>query len=109
MMKTESFWDELSGFFQPGTLNPEPLNLGQHHMKIRIHLYTILKKYGEGKIDENNTMRLPQPLSLQGLAAYLNIPEKPGKNYLVNNTPRPKEYILKDGDVVKIFGFICGG
>jgi len=78
-------------------------------MKIKVHLYTILKKYGKGKIDENNTIRLPEPLSLQELAAYLNIPQKSGKNFLVNDTPCPKEYILKDGDVVKIFGFICGG
>ena len=78
-------------------------------MKIRVHLYTILKKYGAGKIDENNTIHLPEPLSLHGLTAYLNIPDKPGKTFLVNNTPRPKEYIVKDGDVVKIFGFICGG
>ena len=78
-------------------------------MKIRVHLYTILKKYGEGKIDEDNTLCLPEPLSLQGLAAYLNIPKKPGKTFLINSSPRPKEYILQDGDVVKIFGFICGG
>ena len=78
-------------------------------MKIRVHLYTILKKYGEGKIDEDNTLCLPEPLSLCGLAAYLNIPQKPGKTFLVNSSPRPKEYVLQDGDVVKIFGFICGG
>jgi sulfur carrier protein ThiS len=78
-------------------------------MKITVHLYTILKKYGEGKIDEDNTLCLPEPLSLQELAAYLNIPQKPGKTFLVNSSPRPKEYILQDGDVVKIFGYICGG
>jgi sulfur carrier protein ThiS len=78
-------------------------------MKIRVHLYTVLKKYGEGKIDENNTLCLPEPLSLCGLTAYLNIPQKPGKTFLVNSSPRPKEYVLQDGDVVKIFGFICGG
>jgi hypothetical protein len=78
-------------------------------MKIKVHLYTILKKYGKDKIDEDNTLSLPKPLSLQGLAAYLNIPRKPGKTFLVNNCPRPKEYILQDGDVVKIFGYICGG
>jgi sulfur carrier protein ThiS len=78
-------------------------------MKIRVHLYTILNKYGEGKIDENNTIDLPEPLSLHELAAYLNIPQKPGKTFLVNDTPCPREYKVKDGDVVKIFGFICGG
>ena len=26
-MKTRSLWYELTGFFQPGTLNSEPLNL----------------------------------------------------------------------------------
>ena len=78
-------------------------------MKIKVHLYTILKKYGEGKIEEDNTLCLPEPLSLSGLTAHFNIPKKPGKTFLVNNSPRPKEYILQDGDVVKIFGFICGG
>jgi len=78
-------------------------------MKIKVHLYTVLKKYGDGKIDEDNTLSLPEPLSLQGLAAYLKIPKKPGKTFLVNCSPRSKEYILQDGDVVKIFGFICGG
>jgi hypothetical protein len=78
-------------------------------MKIRLHLYTILKKYGEGKIDENNTIHLPEFISLNELAVYLNIPEKPGKTFLVNNNPRSQEYRLKDGDVVKIFGFIGGG
>ena len=78
-------------------------------MKIEVHLYTILKKYGEGKIEEDSTLGLPEPMSLSGLTAHLNIPKKPGKTFLVNNNPRPKEYILQDGDVVKIFGFICGG
>ena len=78
-------------------------------MKIKVHLYTILKKYGKGRIDQDNTLCLPDPISLHGLAAYLNIPEKPGKTFLVNDFPCPKEYLLKEGDDVKIFGFICGG
>jgi sulfur carrier protein ThiS len=78
-------------------------------MKIRVHLYTILKKYGEGKIEEDNTLCLPEPTSLSGLMAHLNIPKKPGKTFLVNNRPRSEEYILQDGDIVKIFGYICGG
>ncbi len=78
-------------------------------MKIRVHLYTILNKYGKGRIDENNNMVLPGPVPLGELANHLNIPEKLGKTFLVNDIPRPKEYVLKDGNTVKIFGFICGG
>ena len=48
-------------------------------MKIRVNLYTILKKYGKGKLDENNYMILPEQKTLQELAAYLGIPEKQGK------------------------------
>jgi sulfur carrier protein ThiS len=78
-------------------------------MKIRVKLYTILKKYGEGKIDENNSLNLPEHETLQGLAAYLGIPEKQGRVYLVNGSPRPKEYKLGEEDQVKILGFIGGG
>ena len=78
-------------------------------MKIRVHLYTIFKKYGKGKIDENNYMRLPEHETLHGLTAYLGIPERQGKVFLVNGSPRPKEYQLSEEDDVKIFGFICGG
>jgi hypothetical protein len=78
-------------------------------MKIRVYLYTILKKYGKGKIDQDNMLYFSHPMSLQGLASFLNLPEKPGKTFLVNDRPRPGDYQLKDGDSVKIFGFIGGG
>jgi sulfur carrier protein ThiS len=78
-------------------------------MKIRVKLYTILKKYGEGKIDQNDYMSLPEHKTLHGLAAYLGIPERPGKVFLVNGSPRPKEYKLSEEDEVKILGFIGGG
>ena len=78
-------------------------------MKIKIHLYTILKKYGNGRIDKDNTLCFPDHLSLNELTAYLKLPEKSEKTFLVNSTPRSKEYVLKDGDDVKIFAFIGGG
>lgn len=78
-------------------------------MKIRVKLYTILKKYGEGKLDKNNYLNLPKQETLHGLAAYLGIPEKQGKVFLVNGSPRPKEYKLSEEDEVKILGFIGGG
>jgi sulfur carrier protein ThiS len=78
-------------------------------MKIRVKLYTILKKYGEGKIDQNDYMSLPEHKTLHGLAAYLGIPERQGKVFLVNGSPRSKEYKLSEGDEVKILGFIGGG
>ena len=78
-------------------------------MKIRLKLYTILKKYGEGKIGENDYMSLPEHETLHGLAAYLGIPERQGKVFLVNGSPCQKEYKLSEGDEVKILGFIGGG
>ena len=78
-------------------------------MKIRVKLYTILKKYGEGKIDENHYLNLAEHETLLGLAAYLGIPEKQGKVFLVNGSPRLQEYRLREEDEVKIYGFIGGG
>jgi sulfur carrier protein ThiS len=43
------------------------------------------------------------------LAAYLGIPERQGKVFLVNGSPQPKEYKLNEEDEVKILGFIGGG
>jgi hypothetical protein len=34
IMEIESLWFELSAVFQPGTLNPEPLNLGLYKLFI---------------------------------------------------------------------------
>jgi len=81
----------------------------ERNMKVQVKLYTILKKYGKGKISEGNTIRLPEHETLQGLAAHLGIPEKRGKVFLVNGAPRRKEYRLREGDEVKILGFIGGG
>ena len=78
-------------------------------MKIKVYLYTILKKYSKGKIDADNTVHLPEPLSLKELSAYFKFPKKPSQTFLVNNAPRSQGYMVKDGDVVKIWGFICGG
>ena len=54
-------------------------------------------------------MNLPEHETLLGLAAHLGIPEKQGKVFLVNGSPRPKEYRLSEEDEVKILGFIGGG
>jgi hypothetical protein len=78
-------------------------------MRIKIQLYTILKKYGEGKINADGTLNLSGHLTLNGLTAFLNLPKKPGKTFLVNNSPRSGSYLLEEGDIVKIYGFICGG
>ena len=78
-------------------------------MKVTVKLYTILKKYGKGKIDKDNYVRLPVFETIQGLIRYLGIPEKLGKVYLVNDIPRNGEYTLSDGDEVKILAFIGGG
>jgi len=78
-------------------------------MEIKIKLYTILKKYSNGKTIKNDTVILQKDTTLQELSRSLNIPEKIGKIFLVNDSPKDKEYMLHEGDEVKIFSLICGG
>ncbi|MBE3085740.1 MAG: hypothetical protein IMZ64_05930 [Bacteroidetes bacterium] len=78
-------------------------------MKIKVKLYTILKKYTKGKVLENDTIILNKDTTLLGLSRYLNIPDNIGLIFLINNSPQGKEYRLSEGEEVKIFSLICGG
>ena len=78
-------------------------------MKIKVKLYTILEKYAKGKVLENNTIILHKDTTLQGLSHYLNIPDDNGIVFLVNDSLKDKEFVLHEGDEVKIFSFIAGG
>ena len=78
-------------------------------MEVKVKLYTILKKYGEGKLDKDNHISIPEHFTLQDLISHLNIPEKLGKVCLVNGYPRDIEYTLSEGDEVKILSLIGGG
>jgi sulfur carrier protein ThiS len=78
-------------------------------LEVKVKLYTILKKYGEGKLDKNNNISIPEHLTLQDLIFHLNIPERLGKVCLVNGNPRDKEYTLSEGDEVKILALMGGG
>ena len=78
-------------------------------MEIKVKLYTILKKYGEGKLDKNNNISISENFTLQDLISHLNIPEKPGKICLVNGYPRNSEFTLSEGDEVKILPLMGGG
>ncbi|MDD4896629.1 MAG: hypothetical protein PHS21_07685 [Atribacterota bacterium] len=79
-------------------------------MKVKVKLYTILKKYANGKILGDDIIILKKSTTLQGLTNdYLAIPNNIGRVFLVNNTPQGKDYILCEGDEVKIFSLICGG
>jgi len=78
-------------------------------MEVKVKLYTILKKYGEGKLDKDNNISLPEPLTLKDLSSHLNIPERLGKVCLVNGHPRDLEYTLSAGDEVKILALLGGG
>lgn len=78
-------------------------------MKIKVKLYTILKKYVKDKALENDTIILNEATTLKGLAQSLNIPGNIGLIFLVNNFPQDKEYKLHEGEEVKIFSLICGG
>jgi len=69
-----------------------------------------LKKYAKGKILGDGSIILKKVTTLQELTNdYLAIPNKIGIVFLVNNTPQDKDYILCEGDEVKIFSLICGG
>ncbi len=78
-------------------------------MEVKVKLCTILKKYGEGKLDKDNNISIPEHLTLQDLIAQLNIPERLGKICLGNGYPRDIEYTLSEGDEVKILSIIGGG
>jgi len=121
LCKIENFDAMLHDYYEARKWNPktgvpskeklEQLELDNHIQptNIKVHLYTVLKKFGEGKIHDNNMIRIPKPLSLQELAIYLDIPDNPGTIFLVNNKPHPKKYIVKDGDIVRICGVVSGG
>lgn len=78
-------------------------------VQVKVKLYTILKKYGEGKLNFDNNISIPEHLTLQDLISYLNIPERLGKVCLVNGYPRDKEFTLSEGDEVKILPLLGGG
>jgi len=79
-------------------------------IKVKVKLYTILKKYAEDKVLENDIILVQKSIALEELASkYLNIPKKLGLIFLVNNSPKDKKYRLIEGDEIKIFSLICGG
>ncbi|MBA7667528.1 hypothetical protein ES703_75620 [subsurface metagenome] len=78
-------------------------------MEVKVKLYTILKKYGEGKLDKDNNISIPERLTLQDLISHLNLPERLGKVCLVNGYPQDIEYTLSEGDEVKILSIVGGG
>lgn len=78
-------------------------------MEVKVRLYTILKKYGEGKLDKDNNISIPSHLTLQDLISHLNIPERLGMICLVNGYPRDIKSSLSERDEVKILPLIGGG
>ena len=78
-------------------------------MKIKVKLYTILKKYGKGKIDKNSNLTIQQGLTLKDLISHLGIPEKTVSMSLANGLIKKIDYKLQEGDEVKFFSYIGGG
>lgn len=78
-------------------------------MKIQVKLYTILKKYGEGKIDKDSNLTIQQDLTLKDLISHLGIPEKTVSISLANGLVKKIDYKLQEGDEVKFFSYIGGG
>lgn len=79
------------------------------NIKIKVRLYTSLKKYSINKLNKDDTLVLNKKITLEELSRYLEIPEDLGRVYLVNKFPKEKDYFLKDGDEIKIFPFLGGG
>lgn len=78
-------------------------------MKIKVKLYTSLKKYGDGKIDQDNDLTIQQSITLKDLISHLGIPEKNVSMSLVNGLVKKVDYMLQEGDEVKFFSYIGGG
>ena len=78
-------------------------------MKIKVKLYTILKKYDKGKIDENNTLAIKKGKTVGDLISYLGLPENSVSLSIVNGIAKQKEYKLQEGDEVKFFSYVGGG
>lgn len=78
-------------------------------MKIKVKLYTILKKYGEGKIDKDSNLTIQQGLTMKDLISHLGIPEKTVSMSLANGLVKKIDYKLQEGDEVKFFSYIGGG
>jgi sulfur carrier protein ThiS len=86
-----------------------PSSFWRFIMKIKVKLYTILKKYGDGKIDNDNDLTIQQSLTLQELISHLGLPEKTVSMSLVNGLVKKIDYRLQEGDEVKFFSYIGGG
>ena len=78
-------------------------------MQIKVRLYTILKEYGDGKIDKNNNLTIQQSHTLKDLISHLGIPEKTVSMALVNALVKKMHYTLQEGDEVRFFSYIGGG
>jgi sulfur carrier protein ThiS len=78
-------------------------------MNIEVKLFTILKRYGEGKLGAGNSLQVPDNATVGSIISQLDIPEKLGKITLVNGKPTANGFEVKEGDEIKIFSFIGGG
>ena len=78
-------------------------------MKIEVKLYTILKKYGTGKIGKDNDLTIQQSITLADLISYFKIPEGSVSLSIVNGIAEKKDYKLQEDDEIKFFSYIGGG
>jgi len=83
-----------------------PLN----KMKIEVEVLGILKNYVSRKMrKETSSVILEDSISLCNLIKLILIPYDVEKIVLVNGKYVPPNYMLQDGDIVKIFSPIPGG
>ena len=78
-------------------------------MKIKVKLYTILKKYGNGKLNKNSDLNVQESFTLQDLISHLGIPERTVSLSVVNGVAKKTNYRLQEGDEVKFFSYVGGG
>jgi len=78
-------------------------------MNVKVELFTILKKYGKGKLGKDGIIDVSEECSLGMLSKLIEIPEQLAKVYLINGMPKGDSYRLRENDNVKILTFIGGG
>jgi sulfur carrier protein ThiS len=76
---------------------------------IKVKLYAALEKYANGKIGRDNSLDVPENITIQQLIHLLNLPAKGGKIFLINGISTNAESEIHEGDEVRIFSLTGGG
>jgi molybdopterin converting factor small subunit len=79
-------------------------------IKLEIEVFAFLKDYLPEKLRNGvNSVFLENPTSISEFLRSISIPDGIEKIVIVNERFEPPNYVLKDGDVVRIFPPLDGG